>query len=112
MTSLGFHLAKHNPNIVTKGFNDKPFRMPVSKKPDGIHPANNGKTSPSNRMEQENHWENRDETVPAKYTDKEILEMLTEAKYYIIKSSNDENISLSRAHNEWATTKTNEVSWV
>ena len=35
--------------------------------------------------------------------------MLTDAKYYIIKSSNQENIDLSRKYSEWATTKSNEI---
>jgi cleavage and polyadenylation specificity factor subunit 4 len=49
------------------------------------------------------------ENVPKKYTWKEIDEMLTDAKYFIIKSSNQENIDLSRKYSEWATTKSNEI---
>jgi len=40
---------------------------------------------------------------------KEIDKYLNGAKYFIIKSSNFENIQLSIKHSEWATTKANEV---
>jgi len=40
---------------------------------------------------------------------KEIDKYLQGAKYFIIKSSNFENIQLSIKHSEWATTKANEV---
>jgi len=40
---------------------------------------------------------------------REIEQHLQGAKYFIIKSSNFENIELSIKHSEWATTKANEV---
>ena len=40
---------------------------------------------------------------------KEVEKYLNGAKYFIIKSSNFENIQLSIKHSEWATTKANEV---
>ena len=40
---------------------------------------------------------------------KEIDKYLNGAKYFIIKSSNFENIQLSIKHSEWPTTKANEV---
>lgn len=50
-----------------------------------------------------------DEDSPLpKYTKEQIESMLTNAKFYIIKSANEENIKLSREHKEWATTRNNE----
>ena len=51
----------------------------------------------------------KEEKLPEKYTRTEIDLMLTYAKYFIIKSSNGDNIELSRKYSEWATTKSNEV---
>jgi hypothetical protein len=48
-----------------------------------------------------------DNPIP-KYTKEQIETMLTTAKFYIIKSANEENIKLSREHKEWATTRNNE----
>jgi len=42
---------------------------------------------------------------------RDIDKYLSGAKYFIIKSSNFENIELSIKHSEWATTKANEVKF-
>ena len=50
-----------------------------------------------------------EEDLEKKYTAREIEEMLSDARYFIIKSSNQDNIYISRSHGEWATTMVNEV---
>ena len=47
--------------------------------------------------------------VEAKYTKDQLENMLSNSKFFIIKSANDENIHLSIEHGEWATTRNNEV---
>ena len=44
-----------------------------------------------------------------KYTARDIEDMLSDARYFIIKSSNQDNINISRLKEEWATTMVNEV---
>lgn len=47
-----------------------------------------------------------------KYTARDIEDMLSDARYFIIKSSNQDNINISRLKEEWATTAPNEVKGV
>lgn len=47
--------------------------------------------------------------VEAKYTKDQLENMLSNSKFFIIKSANDENIHLSIEHGEWATTRNNEA---
>jgi hypothetical protein len=42
----------------------------------------------------------------------QVEQILRNARYFIIKSVNYENINFSIKHSEWATTKTNEVSFI
>lgn len=104
-------MAKVSSNAATKGFNDAPSMMQhalaVSKGLTGTGSNPAGASGgyltdiDPNLLPKEN--------VPKKYTWKEVDEMLTDARYFIIKSSNQENINISRKYSEWATTRSNEV---
>lgn len=101
--------AKQSSNAIIKGFNDISTMMQHvtggTKLPGapGAAPAGGFVTDfDPNMMPKE-------ELLPKKYTWRQIDDMLTEARYFIIKSSNQENINLSRKHSEWATTRSNEV---
>lgn len=50
------------------------------------------------------------DAIPPIFSEEEWLIALDKAKYIIIKSSNIDNIMLSRKHSEWATTKANQTS--
>jgi len=100
-------LARRNPNLLSKGFNDVPAHFQAGNfsmfnKTQGIP------IGASSEYEKVNDYL-KGQNVDPKYTEKEILDMLSNARFFIIKSANQENINLSRIYNEWATTKANEV---
>lgn len=106
-------MAKQSSNTITKGFNDINTMIQQAT---GVGKSLNtapgmgaggaggymGDIDPSLMQKEDN--------VPKKYTWRQVDEMLTEARYFIIKSANQENINLSRKHSEWATTRANEAS--
>ena len=103
-------MAKLSSNAATKGFNDAPsmiqHALALSKGMTGTGTNAIGSSGgiadiDPNLLPKEN--------VQKKYTWKQIDEMLTDARYFIIKSSNQDNINISRKHSEWATTRSNEV---
>lgn len=109
ITSYNMLQAKQTSSAVIKGFNDintmfqhvtGPAKLPGAP---GTNPAG------GYLQDFDSNMIPKEEVLPKKYTWRQIDDMLTEARYFIIKSSNQENINLSRKHSEWATTRSNEV---
>ena len=92
---------------MTKGFNDIPTSLQLHLKKNTQNLANVPYGTAAQYMRVTEYL--RGGNVDAKYTEREILTMLHTAKYFIIKSSNQDNINLSRIYSEWATTRSNEV---
>lgn len=84
----------------------------------GASQQGHGQTNPLNALKRNTGYYyndpyedyDKEENVPAKYTEEQVQYMLTNSKFFIIKSANEENIKLSREHSEWATTRSNEVT--
>lgn len=53
------------------------------------------------------HQTNVDAVIPV-FTEDEYMRALDHAKFFVIRSSNADNITMSRTHSEWATTKSNQ----
>lgn len=106
-------MAKQSSSTIIRGFNDINTMLQyvggMNKPIPGSYPNQPGQ-APGFGGDFDPALLQREENVPKKYTWRQIDEMLTEARYFIIKSSNQENINLSRKHSEWATTRANEVS--
>lgn len=106
-------MAKQSSNTITKGFNDIGTMLQQAVgagKAVGVAPGMGPASAGGYMGDFDPSLMQKEDNVPKKYTWKQVDEMLTEARYFIIKSANQENINLSRKHSEWATTRANEVS--
>lgn len=102
-------LAKPNPNSLTRGFNDYvDILATLPPKTTQVTPSSVPYGTPAEYQRVQEYL--RGANISPKYTERQIQEMLGSAKYFIIKSSNQDNINLSRIHKEWATTRSNEVT--
>lgn len=101
-------MAKRNPNVMKKGFNDIPtsFQTGMVKSTQNLTNVPYGTTAQYIKVNEYLRGAN----VAARFSEKEIMHMINNARYFIIKSANQDNINLSRIYNEWATTRSNEVS--
>ena len=103
-------LAKQSAGANIKGFNDANTMMQHVIGPSKVPGAPGSAPGGANyNGDYDPNMMPKEEALPKKYTWRQIDDMLTEARYFIIKSSNQENINLSRKHSEWATTRSNEV---
>lgn len=87
-------LAKRNPNLISKGFNDIPTHFQSQN-------YNNQRRFPGIPIGSSTDFDRvmemqRGANVEAKYTTRELLDILSSARFFIIKSNSQENINLSR----------------
>jgi hypothetical protein len=109
ITSYNMLQAKLASNAIIKGFNDINTMFQHSTGTTKIPGAPGSTPAGPYAQDFDSNMLPKEEALPKKYTWRQIDDMLTEARYFIIKSSNQENINLSRKHSEWATTRSNEV---
>jgi hypothetical protein len=112
VTTASMQMAKHSSNTITKGFNDINTMIQQATGVGKTPTVASGMVTPGGggyMGDFDPSLMQKEDNVPKKYTWRQVDEMLTEARYFIIKSANQENINLSRKHSEWATTRANEV---
>jgi YT521-B-like domain len=110
MTAAGLYLAKSTNSGTVKRYDDiqgmKQMMQPISNSRAVYIP-----NSSSQHQIVYDPSLVRNEELEKKYTARDIEEMLSDARYFIIKSSNQDNINISRSHGEWATTVINDVGF-
>ncbi len=98
MRNCEMNQARHNPN--------KPTTATLSN-PTITYPYNQYNNNYPNRMAYNNPYPSHSHPPIAS----DLVEILNNAKYFIIKSINIENISIAKKYNQWATTVANQVKF-